>query len=140
LVDVTNYVLLETGHPLHAFDFDKLQGRIVVRRAGQGETMVTLDGLARELIPEDLLIADERGPVAIAGVMGGAASEVSASTRQVLLETATFDPRSIRQGIVAARQAWRRQLGPNPGRSLSAPSGRHQGHAGAVQASPRDRH
>jgi phenylalanyl-tRNA synthetase beta chain len=97
LVDVTNYVLLETGHPLHAFDFDKLQGRIVVRRAGQGETMVTLDGLARELIPEDLLIADERGPVAIAGVMGGAASEVSASTRQVLLETATFDPRSIRR-------------------------------------------
>jgi phenylalanyl-tRNA synthetase beta chain len=97
LVDVTNYVLLETGHPLHAFDFDKLQGRIVVRRAGQGETMVTLDGQKRDLVPEDLLIADERGPLAIAGVMGGATSEISASTQKVLLETATFDPRSIRR-------------------------------------------
>ncbi len=97
LVDATNYVLLETGHPLHAFDFDKLQGRIVVRRAGQGECMETLDGQKRDLLPEDLLITDARGPVAIAGVMGGATSEVSDSTRQVLLEAATFDPRSIRR-------------------------------------------
>ena len=97
LVDVTNYVLLETGHPLHAFDFDKLQGSIVVRRARPGEIMVTLDGQKRELVPADLLIADERGAVAIAGVMGGATSEVSASTQKVLLETATFDPRSIRR-------------------------------------------
>jgi phenylalanyl-tRNA synthetase beta chain len=97
VVDVTNYVLLETGHPLHAFDFDKLQGRIVVRRAGQGEGMETLDGQKRDILPEDLLITDGRGPVAIAGVMGGATSEVSASTRQVLLEAATFDPRSIRR-------------------------------------------
>ena len=97
LVDVTNYVLLETGHPLHAFDFDKLQGTIVVRRAGQGEGMVTLDEQKRDLVPEDLLITDARGPVAIAGVMGGATSEVSDSTHQVLLEAATFDPRSIRR-------------------------------------------
>jgi phenylalanyl-tRNA synthetase beta chain len=97
LVDVTNYVLLETGHPLHAFDFDKLQGRIVVRRAGQGEGMETLDGQERNLVPEDLLITDARGPVAIAGVMGGATSEVSGSTQRVLLEAATFDPRSIRR-------------------------------------------
>jgi phenylalanyl-tRNA synthetase beta chain len=97
LVDVTNYVLLETGHPLHAFDFDKLQGRIVVRRAGQGEGMQTLDGQQRDLLPEDLLITDARGPVAIAGVMGGATSEVSDSTHNVLLEAATFDPRSIRR-------------------------------------------
>src|ERR1017187_4083266 len=97
LVDVTNYVLLETGHPLHAFDFDKLQGPIVVRRAGQGECMETLDGQKRDLFPEDLLITDARGPVAIAGVMGGATSEVSDSTHQVLLEAATFDPRSIRR-------------------------------------------
>jgi phenylalanyl-tRNA synthetase beta chain len=97
LVDVTNYVLLETGHPLHAFDFDKLQGSIVVRRAKPGEAMETLDGQKRDLVPEDLLITDARGPVAIAGVMGGATSEVSASTRQVLLEAATFDPRSIRR-------------------------------------------
>jgi phenylalanyl-tRNA synthetase beta chain len=97
LVDVTNYVLLETGHPLHAFDFDKLAGHIIVRRAGQGERMETLDRQKRDLVPEDLLITDERGPVAIAGVMGGATSEVSESTRQVLLEAATFDPRSIRR-------------------------------------------
>ena len=97
LVDVTNYVLLETGQPLHAFDFDKLQGPIVVRRAGQGEGMETLDGQKRDLVPEDLLITDARRPVAIAGVMGGATSEVSDSTRQVLLEAATFDPRSIRR-------------------------------------------
>jgi phenylalanyl-tRNA synthetase beta chain len=82
---------------LHAFDFDKLQGSIVVRRAKQGEGMATLDGQKRDLVPEDLLITDARGPVAIAGVMGGATSEVSDSTRQVLLEAATFDTRSIRR-------------------------------------------
>jgi phenylalanyl-tRNA synthetase beta chain len=97
LVDVTNYVLLETGQPLHAFDLDKLQGPIIVRRAGQGECMQTLDGQKRALVPEDLLITDARGPVAIAGVMGGATSEVSDSTHKVLLEAATFDPRSIRR-------------------------------------------
>ena len=97
LVDVTNYVLLETGQPLHAFDFDKLQGRILVRRAGQGEGMQTLDGQKRDLVPADLLITDARGPVAIAGIMGGATSEVSNSTHNVLLEAATFDPRSIRR-------------------------------------------
>ena len=97
LVDATNYVMLETGHPLHAFDFDKLQGPIIVRRARQGEGMETLDGQKRDLVPEDLLIAEARGPVAIAGVMGGATSEVSDSTRQVLLEAATFDTRSIRR-------------------------------------------
>jgi len=97
LVDVTNYVLLETGHPLHAFDFDKLQGKIVVRRAQAGETTVTLDNQKRDLVSTDLLITDARGPVAIAGVMGGATSEVSATTKQVLLEAATFDPPSIRR-------------------------------------------
>ena len=97
LVDVTNYVLLETGHPLHAFDRDKLAGRIIVRRANAGEGMQTLDGQQRALASEDLLITDERGPVAIAGVMGGATSEVSPGTTSVLLEAATFDPRSIRK-------------------------------------------
>jgi phenylalanyl-tRNA synthetase beta chain len=97
LVDATNYVLLETGHPLHAFDFEKLAGKIVVRRAQAGEGMVTLDGQKRDLTVDDLLIADQRGPVAIAGVMGGATSEVSAVTKQVLLEAATFDPPSIRR-------------------------------------------
>jgi phenylalanyl-tRNA synthetase beta chain len=97
LVDVTNYVLLETGHPLHAFDLDKLEGKIVVRRAQAGEGMVTLDGQKRDLVATDLLITDARGPVAIAGVMGGATSEVSDTTKQVLLEAATFDPPSIRR-------------------------------------------
>jgi phenylalanyl-tRNA synthetase beta chain len=97
LVDVTNYVLLETGHPLHAFDRDKLAGTILVRRANAGEGMQTLDGQQRTLVSEDLLITDGRGPVAIAGVMGGATSEVSTGTTNVLLEAATFDPRSIRK-------------------------------------------
>ena len=97
LVDVTNYALLETGHPLHAFDFDKLEGKIVGRRARAGEGMVTLDGQKRALVPTDLLITDARGPVAIAGVMGGATSEVSDTTKQVLLEAATFDAPSIRR-------------------------------------------
>jgi phenylalanyl-tRNA synthetase beta chain len=97
LVDVTNYVLLELGHPLHAFDLDKVNGDIVVRRARKGEVMKTLDQTDRALEPDDIVIADQRGAVALAGVMGGAGSEVSGSTRQVLLEAATFDPRSIRR-------------------------------------------
>ena len=97
LVDVTNYVLLETGQPLHAFDFAKLDGGIVVRRATDGEKLVTLDGQERALVAGDIVIADRRGPVALAGVMGGAATEVSDATRDVLLEAATFDPRSVRR-------------------------------------------
>ncbi len=97
LVDVTNYVLLETGHPLHAFDFDKLAGPIVVRRARAGEAMTTLDGLGRALLAEDIVITDGNGPVALAGVMGGNTSEISGATRNVLLEAATFEPRSIRR-------------------------------------------
>jgi phenylalanyl-tRNA synthetase beta chain len=97
LVDVTNYVLLELGQPLHAFDLDKIMGGITVRRARPGEQMTTLDGTSRSLEPEDVVIADERGAVALAGVMGGAGSEVSATTRHVLLEAATFDPRSVRR-------------------------------------------
>jgi phenylalanyl-tRNA synthetase beta chain len=97
LVDVTNYVLLETGHPLHAFDFARLSGGIRVRRANAGERMTTLDGQERALLADDIVIADERGAVALAGVMGGATSEVSGTTTEVLLEAATFDPRSIRR-------------------------------------------
>lgn len=97
LVDVTNYVLLETGHPLHAFDFARLAGGIVVRRARPGERITTLDGQDRALVEQDIVIADGRGAVALAGVMGGASSEVSGATRDVLLEAATFDPRSVRR-------------------------------------------
>ncbi len=98
VVDVTNYVLMEVGHPLHAFDFDRLkEGRIVVRRARQGEFIVTLDGEYRELDGDTLVIADGKRPVAIAGVMGGANSEVTSNTKRVLLESAYFDPVSIRR-------------------------------------------
>ena len=97
LVDVTNYVMLETGHPLHAFDLDRLSGGIVVRRANRAERMTTLDGIERPLQEGDVVIADGRGAVALAGVMGGATSEVSEGTTAVLLEAATFDPRSVRR-------------------------------------------
>jgi phenylalanyl-tRNA synthetase beta chain len=98
IVDITNYVLLEMGHPLHAFDFDVLrQGKIVVARAKQGEVMRTLDGTDRTLDSEMLLINDGVGPVAIAGVMGGLNSEISISTKCVLLESAYFQPASIRR-------------------------------------------
>ena len=99
LVDVTNYVLLEFGQPLHAFDFQELQGgEIVVRRPHQGENrFITLDDQERSLTPETLLICDGEKPVALAGVMGGLFSEVTEATRQVLIESAYFDPGTIRR-------------------------------------------
>ena len=97
VVDVTNYVMLELGNPLHAFDAGRLRGTIVVRRARDGERMTTLDGEDRELSPDTLLISDDGGPIALAGVMGGVDSEVSAATTSVLLEAAQFDPASIRR-------------------------------------------
>lgn len=98
IVDITNYVMLEYGQPLHAFDFDKIGGaRIVVRRARPGERLTSLDGVDRELRPEMLVIADQAMPVAIAGVMGGADSEVTEATSSVLLESANFNPVSIRR-------------------------------------------
>jgi phenylalanyl-tRNA synthetase beta chain len=98
VVDVTNYVLWELGHPLHAFDGDLLTDRhVVVRRARAGETVVTLDGQTRALGGETLVIADAKRAVAVAGVMGGANTEVRESTRTVLLESAYFAPASIRR-------------------------------------------
>lgn len=106
IVDVTNYVMLEFGQPLHAFDYEMLKGReIVVRRAGQGERMVSLDGETRNLTPEMLVIADREEPVAIAGVMGGLPSEVTEETHTILLESAWFDPLSIR--LTASRLGMR---------------------------------
>src|SRR5262249_50613354 len=103
IVDITNYVMLEWGQPLHAFDYDKLRQRaggkaptITVRPARPGEQMKTLDGVQRELTPENLVIADTIGPIAIAGVMGGADTEVSESTTNILLESANFDFVSVR--------------------------------------------
>lgn len=98
VVDITNFVMLEQGQPLHAFDFDKLRGgRISVRKASDGEVIETLDGARRELLSEDLLICDSRGPVALAGIMGGAETEIEAGTTSVLLEAAHFSPAGIRR-------------------------------------------
>ena len=98
IVDVTNYVLLELGHPMHAFDFAKLEkGQIRVRTAKPGETLRTLDGQTRHLSPEMLVIADAQRPVAVAGVMGGADSEVTSSTKTIVLESACFNPLSVRR-------------------------------------------
>ncbi|MCH8274100.1 MAG: phenylalanine--tRNA ligase subunit beta [Armatimonadetes bacterium] len=98
IVDMTNYVMLELGQPLHAFDLDLLAGsKVVVRRPRPGETLKTLDGIERKLGPDMLMICDADRPVAVAGVMGGEDSEVSGSTKNLLLESAHFDPRSIRR-------------------------------------------
>ncbi|WP_445183689.1 phenylalanine--tRNA ligase subunit beta [Pseudonocardia sp. Cha107L01] len=103
-VDVTNYVMMELGQPLHAYDTSTLSGPIVVRRATVGEKLTTLDGSARELDPDDLLITDGSGPIGLAGVMGGAATEISDGTHDVLLEAANFEP------AVIARAARRHKL------------------------------
>lgn len=98
VVDITNYVMLERGQPLHAFDYDRLPSKeIVVRRAGSDARFTTLDGQVRDLAPDDLLITSGDVPVAIAGIMGGAESEVTDSTRRVLLESAWFAPSGVRR-------------------------------------------
>src|SRR5215472_405305 len=98
IADVTNYVLMELGHPLHAFDLERLRGgKIIVRRAKSNETLRTLDGVDRTLVAEDLVIADADRAVALAGVMGGEDSEISASTRSVMLESAWFEPVGVRR-------------------------------------------
>ena len=98
VADITNYVLHELGQPLHAFDFEKLGGRrIVVRRATPGEKLTTLDGVERTLTNDMLVIADAEKPVALAGIMGGEDSEISTQTTDVLIESAYFDPHSVRQ-------------------------------------------
>jgi len=102
IVDVTNYVMFELGHPLHAFDFDKLQEhRIVVRRAKPGEKIRTLDGAERTLTKDMCAVADAARAVGIGGVMGGAETEISFSTRSVLIECAWFDPISVRRASKA---------------------------------------
>lgn len=98
VVDVTNYVMIERGQPLHAFDYDRLPAQeIVVRRAGAASAFTTLDGQTRQLHPEDLMICSGEVPVAIAGIMGGADTEVTLSTQRVLLESAWFNPSSVRR-------------------------------------------
>jgi len=103
-VDVTNHVLLELGQPLHAFDLDKVRGDIVVRRATAGERLATLDGQDRTLTADDLVITDDTGPIALAGVMGGVSTEVTPATTSLLIESARFLPLPI------ARTARRHKL------------------------------
>jgi len=98
IVDITNFCLLEVGQPLHAFDYDKLHGgKIEIRRARKGEKIITIDDVQRELDPSILVIADDARPVAIAGIMGGKDTEVTDSTKNILLESAYFDPILIRR-------------------------------------------
>ncbi|MGW7515438.1 phenylalanine--tRNA ligase subunit beta [Streptomyces sp. NPDC054796] len=114
-VDITNYVMLELGQPLHAYDRSRLDGPVGVRRAEPGEKLTTLDGTVRELDPEDLLITDNRGPIGLAGVMGGANTEIAGATqdpetgrvegtREILVEAAHFD------AVAIARTARRHKL------------------------------
>ena len=104
LIDITNYVMLELGNPVHGYDLDTLEGGITVRRAIEGETIVTLDGKERTLSVEDLLITDDSGPIGLAGVMGGGTTEMTDATRNVLVEAATFDT------VTIARSARRHKL------------------------------
>lgn len=98
IVDITNFVMMETGQPLHAFDFDNLEeNRIVVRTASEGENFTTLDGKERKLSSDMLMICDGKKPVAVAGVMGGLNSEIEDKTTRVLIESAYFEPASVRR-------------------------------------------
>ncbi|HET7755224.1 MAG TPA: phenylalanine--tRNA ligase subunit beta [Anaeromyxobacteraceae bacterium] len=125
VVDVTNFVLLELGHPLHAFDLDRVAGHeIVVRTARPGERMTTLDGKERALDPEDLLIADRDRGSALAGVMGGGDSEISAGTTRVLIESAWFSPAGIRRTSrrhqLRSEASFRFERGADPGAVIPA--------------------
>ncbi len=119
IVDITNYVLLEYGQPVHAFDFSRLsQSTLLVRRAQPNEPITTLDGVARKLSPDTLVIADAARPVAVAGIMGGVGSEVTDRTTTVLLESALFDPilvrRTARKLGLASESSYRFERGVDP--------------------------
>lgn len=103
IVDITNYCMLELGQPLHAFDYATLRGGIVVRRARADERLQTLDGVERQLTDDMLLITDDSGPIALAGIMGGAATEISDTTRHILLESANFNSVNLRRTSQALR-------------------------------------
>ena len=117
-VDVANYVMLETGQPLHTFDRAKLTGPIGVRRANSGEKLTTLDGVARVLDPDDLVVTDETGPIALAGVMGGASTEIDEASTDIVLEAAHWHPasisRSVRRHKLPSEAAKRFERGVDP--------------------------
>ncbi len=117
-VDVTNYVMVELGQPLHAFDADKLTGPITVRRATEGESLVTLDGSKRTLVADDLVVADESGAISMAGVMGGESTEISSATVNVIIEGAYWDPpvimRTVRRHRLPSEAARRFERAVDP--------------------------
>jgi phenylalanyl-tRNA synthetase beta chain len=125
VVDVTNFVLHETGQPMHAFDAAKIRGKeLFVRQAIEGECMTTLDGEQRNLSPKDSVIADAAGPLALAGIMGGVEAEVSAATKDIVLETAYFEPTAIRASArrigLSSDSAYRFERGVDPKGQLYA--------------------
>lgn len=149
VVDITNYVMLETGQPLHAFDLERLRHKaLAVRAAGAVANFTTLDGVQRELNPEDVLVCDGAEPVALAGVMGGMDSEVKESTRSVLLESANFAPASIRRTAkrlgLHSEASHRFERGVDPEGTITALNravyllGRHAG--GRAEAGVADRY
>ncbi|MCH1868960.1 phenylalanine--tRNA ligase subunit beta [Nocardioides sp. CFH 31398] len=117
-VDVTNYVMLETGRPIHGYDADKLTGTVGVRRAGAGERLTTLDGTRRILSPEDLVVVDDSGLIGLGGVMGGEDTEMSATTTRVLVESAHWDPVSMfrtgRRHKITSEAGKRNERGVDP--------------------------
>ncbi|MGR7027752.1 phenylalanine--tRNA ligase subunit beta [Geodermatophilus sp. URMC 62] len=123
-VDVTNYVMLELGQPMHAFDRDAVTGPIVVRRAREGERLTTLDGAARVLDADDLLITDDTGPIGLAAVMGGASTEIGDGTTSVLLEAAHWEPtgvaRTARRHRLPSEAAKRFERGVDPEMTVAA--------------------
>ena len=125
IVDITNYVMMEYGQPLHAFDYEKIRGKkIIVRRASSGEAIMSLDGIDRALSNDMLVIADTERAVAIAGVMGGANSEVTGSTTSILLESANFNPANIHYTShklsLTSEASMRFERGIRPGLTLPA--------------------
>lgn len=124
LVDITNYVMLEFGQPIHGYDLDALRGGIIVRRAMPGEKLTTLDGKERTLHVEDLVVTDDRGPIGLGGVMGGGETEMGESTRNVLIEAANWDPVSIartaRRHKLPSEAAKRYERGVDP--EIAAPA------------------
>ncbi|MEU3454361.1 phenylalanine--tRNA ligase subunit beta [Micromonospora sp. NPDC006766] len=123
-VDITNYLMLELGQPMHAFDADRIRGPLVVRRAEPGEKLTTLDGVSRTLVAEDMVICDDTGPISLAAVMGGETSEVIASTTDVLFEAAHWDPamvgRTARRHKLFSEAAKRWERGVDPALPLVA--------------------
>ena len=125
VVDATNYVMLERGQPLHAFDLTRIRGpRVIVRRAGMEQRYETLDGTTRALVPDDLVIADVDGPIALAGIMGGSDSEIRDETTDVLLESAFFAPETVRGTArrlgLTTESSYRFERGVDPSGTVAA--------------------